>query len=128
MKTLPLTHFNKPALWGLTMITIPLLFWISVINEQWLGMTWLVENIFVPMDKSFQFLSPLLLLIIPTVALLWNLKQISRFELSRSITEIKCSYSIKPNWSNIIIILFGIFNALALMAYLLSENFEITIR
>ena len=114
---------NKAAWAGLVGSAIPLVFWIAVACELLFRNTFLMDRFFTPIDQRSSFYSILLLVIIPSIVLLWNFFTVFRFGLDKRGAELHFTATLRLHLVNISVVLFTAFNVLLSLAYALTENF-----
>ncbi len=119
---------NKSAVYGYALIAFAVLFWIAVIQEQLFHSNWLVENIVVKIDRTSSFLSILLCLVFPLIALIINFIHMVSFNFKKEKNECVATLRMRPAATNVAIIIFCLMNTLMLVAYLFTENFTLAER
>jgi hypothetical protein len=125
MKTTITSVQNKPALIGFALLTFPVLFWIAVTLEQLFHNEFLQENIIMKIDHASSYLSILLFIVFPLIALLVNFFYIARFSSYKENAEWVTIFSFRPQALNLSIIFFSAVNIIILFAYSITENFII---
>jgi hypothetical protein len=102
---LTLLDARRTAWWGTLFVFVPALFLLAVFLKYGLGVGFIFDPldkfVFAPLIRSeYKFIEPLLLFVIPLIALVLNILAITHF--SRTDTEILIS--IKRRWWNLAII------------------------
>ena len=106
---LTLLNARRTARWGTLLIIIPSLFLLAVFLKYGFGLGLffytLDRLIFEPIRQSkYKFLEPLLLFIVPLIALVINLIGITHFSIQKGDSEIEINISVKKRWWNWVVI------------------------
>jgi hypothetical protein len=128
MRTRQFLSIDRPALAGLFLLAIPFSFWIAVIFEQVFNNPFLVNSIFVTIDNISPLLSILLLVVLPLIALAWNLLHIITLSFKFHEGEFITTLSVKTRLLSIGVIAGALINITLIGCYVLLENFNITLR
>jgi hypothetical protein len=106
---LALLDARRSAWWGALLITLPALFLAAVFLQYGLG----VGPFFDPMERFIfapirhsrvRWLEPLLLFVLPLIALVANLLSITHFSMAPSRDEIVVTVAVKRRWWNWVIV------------------------
>ena len=106
---LTLLNARRTAWWGTLFIILPALFLLAVFLKYGLGFGFIFDPldklIFEPIRQShYRFFEPLLLFVIPLVALVINIIAITHFSVRKFPTELEIGISVKRKWWNWIVI------------------------
>jgi hypothetical protein len=101
---------KKSAAWGIWLLVIPFLFFLSFIVPEifnWDGGIFkTIAGWMHALDKAAQWTSPVILLLLPVVVAIINLLAILHFAYNRSTREL--IVTIKMKWFNIILVLISV--------------------
>jgi lantibiotic transport system permease protein len=97
---------KKSAAWGIWLLVVPFLFFISFIVKEifkWdLGIFNIISGWMHDIDKAAPWSSPIIFLLLPGIAALVNLLAIKHFVYDRSTREL--TITLKMKWLNIILV------------------------
>jgi hypothetical protein len=120
---LTLLNARRTAWWGTLLVLLPALFLLSVFLKYELALGFLFDPldalIFAPIrQSSYKLIEPLLLFVIPLIALVINIMAITHFSLDRTAAEVELVVSIRRKWFNwaVIAISAGIVSVIFLYA------------
>jgi hypothetical protein len=108
---------------GLFLISFTLLFWLGVTMEQLLNFPFIVEKIFLPIDELSAWLSIMLVVVFPLMAIVINLKSLMLTKFSIDRNEIVMSVNIKKSAAQWLLIAYASCSIALVMLYALFENF-----
>lgn len=106
-------------------MSVPVLFFFSVAMEQVFNNNFLIENIFVPIDKTSGLLSAFLMIGLPFIAICINLIPLVNLKIKKENEFLHLSFDIKTKILNIFIICLGFFTIAIILGYLVTENFKL---
>ncbi|MEO8399696.1 MAG: hypothetical protein ABI550_07775 [Ignavibacteriaceae bacterium] len=118
-------NLNLSSITGMIMMSIPALFFFSVVMEQFFNNNFLIENIFVPIDKTSGLLSAFLMIGLPFIAVCINLIPLINLKIKKENNTLRLSFDIKTRVLNIVIICLGIITMAIILGYLFTENFKL---
>ena len=128
MRTQQFLSIDRPAVAGLFLLAIPAAFWFAVILEQVFHNPFLVNSIFVSIDNISPVLSILLLVVLPLIALAWNLLHIIRINFKMHEGELSATLVVRTRLISIGVIAFAAINITLIACYVFMENFTVTAR
>lgn len=128
MRTQQFLSIDRPAVAGLFLLAIPAAFWFAVILEQVFHNPFLLNSIFVTIDNISPVLSILLLVVLPLIALAWNLLHIIRIGFKMQDGELSATLVVRTRLISIGVIAFAALNIALIACYVFMENFTVTAR
>lgn len=118
-------NLNISFLAGSFIMLIPAVFFFSVIMEQFFNNNYLIENIFVPIDKISGLISAFLMIGLPFIAVCINIIPLVSIEVKNEKEKFRLTIELKAKILNIIIICLGVLTIMTIMGYLFTENFRL---
>ena len=128
MKSPVLFSFDRSTLVGLALMAFALLFWLAVLLEVAFHQPFLIESVFVPIDRFSAWLSISGVVVLPALAVLLNIVPLLKVEFHDSAEQFLFTLEIKKRPSNALVVLIGLFMVMAIMLYSFVENFVVLAR
>jgi hypothetical protein len=126
MRTQQLFSLDRPALAGMFMMAIPAAFWLALAIEWLFKEPVLLNSIFVTIDNVSPVLTVLLLVVLPGIALAWNLLAIMGLSFRINDGELGVTITVKTRLINIGVAVSAAVNMGLIGLYILLENFTVT--
>lgn len=106
---LALLDARRSAWWGTVLVLLPALFLLAVFLQYGLGITALFEPldkiIFAPIrNSSVRWLEPLLLFVLPLIALVANILSVTHFSMAPHDDDLVITLAIRKRWWNWVVI------------------------
>lgn len=128
MKTEHFFSLDRPSLTGLFLMAVPFSFWIAVLFEQVFDNPFLFNSIFVAIDNASPLLTVLLLVVLPLIALAWNLLNIIKVQCKMHEGDIVTTLTVRTHLISIGVIGFAALNIFFIGCYVFFENFNVSFR
>jgi hypothetical protein len=125
MKPANLFQINKQFIIGATLMFMPALFFFSVVMEQFFHNNFLIESIFVRIDKISGLLSALLMFGLPFIAICINAISFINFKMKKENENLVGYFIIKPRVLNVLVCLLGVMTIIIILSYLFVENYQL---
>ena len=109
---------------GSILMFMPVFFFFSVFMEQVMQNSYLVENIFVKLDRVNMGISAFMMMGFPAIAALINLIPLIKLNIRKEGRDINGSFSFTLRTLNIIIVLAAVVTLAVVTAYLFAENYR----
>ena len=116
-------NLNLNFLIGIFLMLMPALFFFSVVMERFFGNNFLVENIFVPIDKTSGLISAFIMVGLPFIAICINILTFINVSFNKEKDNFLFKLEIKPRLLNILIACLGFLTIVIIIGYLFTENF-----
>ncbi len=123
MKTENIFHINRHFFIGALLMFIPALFFFAVAMEQFFGNSFLNESIFIRIDKISGFLSAILMVGFPFIAICINLFPLIDLKFKKEDNKLNVTFTIRAKVLNILICALGVLTIAVIFTYLFTENF-----
>lgn len=108
---------------GAFLLFIPAFFFLSDMLEQMFNSNFLIENIFVRIDKISGLISAFLMVGLPFMAICINTIPLMNLTVKRENNTLKIILSVRAKILNIVVVCAGFFMIVLIMGYLFTENY-----
>ena len=110
---------------GLILMAVPSLFWLGIFLTVFLEKPVIMENIMMPIDRVSSLLTLMIMVGLPIIAIMINLKSMMDVKLSASHEQIGLGVSVNKNFAQWALIFYAGMSIITILTYAFFENFKI---
>lgn len=110
---------------GSILMALPTFFWLGVFIQVFFENAFIVKNIMLPIDRTSPILSVMIMVGLPIIAIMINLKSMMDVKLSASHEQIGLGVSVNKNFAQWALIFYAGMSIITILTYAFFENFKI---
>ncbi len=110
---------------GSILMALPTFFWIGVFLQVFFETAYIVKNIMLPIDRTSPVLSVMIMVGLPLIAIMVNLKSMMHVKLSANHEQVGLDVFVNKNFAQWALILYAAMSIITILTYAFFENFTI---
>lgn len=110
---------------GSILMALPTFFWLGVFLQVFFETAFIVKNIMLPIDRTSPILSVMIMVGLPLIAIMINLKSMMHVRLSATHEQVGFGVSVNKNLAQWALIFYAGVSIITILTYAFFENFKI---